>query len=231
MNNIIIFPVIFFFLHTSPALQVTPVDRECCGFSQAAEKEFFQDDSLKTIYLIKQRWHTAVVFHTEDVDTIIFPEIKYFKKARLIDIGWGDEAFYQHPDFDYELAYLALFHATPSTLRVEGIYITKQQYFDISEIVIELKINDEQLRILQKYVSDTIWRDELGKYQILSTQYLNRVYFFKANGSYHLFNTCNTWLARGLKQSGFEIKDDIVLTEQLFNEAAKIGRVLKAKSN
>ena len=216
-------------MHTSPALQVTPIDWECCGFSKEAEKVFFQDDSLKTIYLIKQRWHTAVVFHTEDVDTIIFPEIKYFQKAELVDIGWGDEAFYQHPDFDWDLAYQALFHATPSTLRVEGIYITLQQYFDISEIVVELKINDEQLKVLQKYISDTIWRDELGKYQILSTQYLNRIYFFKANGSYHLFNTCNTWLARGLKQSGLEIKDDIILTEQLFNEAAKIGKVLKAE--
>ena len=228
MNNIVIFPIIFFFLHTSPALQVTPIDWECCGFAKEAEKVFFQDDSLKTIYLIKQRWHTAVVFHTEDVDTSIFPEIKYFKDTELIDIGWGDEAFYQHPDFDWDLAYHALFQATPSTLRVEGIYITKQNYFDISEIVVELKINNEQLKILLKYISETIWRDENENYDILSTQYLNRVYFFKANGSYHLFNTCNTWLARGLKQSGFNIKTDIVLTEQLFNEAAKIGKVLKA---
>lgn len=229
MNNIIIFPIIFFFLHTSPALQVTPIDWECCGFSKEAEKVFFQDDSLKTIYLIKQRWHTAVVFHKEDVDTIIFPEIKYFQKAELVDIGWGDEAFYQHPDFDWDLAYQALFQSTPSTLRVEGIFISKQQYFDISEIVVELKINNEQLKVLQKYISDTIWRDENHKHKILSTQYLNRVYFFKANGSYHLFNTCNTWLAKGLKQSGLEIKDDIILTEQLFNESAKVGNVLKAE--
>jgi len=52
---------------------------------------------------------------------------------------------------------------------------------------------------------------------------------FLRNGNYHLFNTCNTWLARALKLSGFEIKDDIILTEQLFNEAAKVGRVIKAE--
>ncbi len=95
--------------------------------------------------------------------------------------------------------------------------------------MIELKINNEQLRILLNYISDTVWKDENGRSEILSTQYLNRVYFFKANGNYHLFNTCNTWLARGLKQSGLDIKDDIILTEQLFNEAAKIGKVLKAE--
>jgi uncharacterized protein (TIGR02117 family) len=229
MNNIVIFPVIFFFLNLSPKLEVEKSIWECCGFSNDSGEVFFQDDSLRTIYLIKQRWHTAIVFHTEDVDSFILPEVKFFQGAELIDIGWGDEAFYQHPGFDWDLAYQALFHSTPSTLRIEGVYISMLEYFNISEIVVELKINNDQLTILLNYIADTIWRDEKNEHKVLSIQYLNRVYFFKANGSYHLFNTCNTWLARGLKQSGLEIKDDIILTEQLFNEAAKIGKVLKAE--
>jgi uncharacterized protein (TIGR02117 family) len=229
MNNIIIFPLIFFFLHTSPRLEVEKSIWECCGFSNASAKEFLQDDSLHIIYLIKQRWHTAIVFHTEDVDTTILPEVKYFPGAELIDIGWGDEAFYQHPGFDWDLAYQAIMFPTPSTLRIEGIFISMIEYFNISEIVVELKINSEQLTILLNYIAETVWRDVEGKNNILSTQYLNRVYFFKSNGEYHLFNTCNTWLAKGFKKAGFEIEDDIVLTEQLFNESAKFGDVVKVK--
>ena len=239
MNNIIIFPVIFFFLHTSPKLEVEKSIWECCGISPAAAKEFLQDDSLKTIYLIKQRWHTAIVFHTEDIsaiggsasggDTLILPEVKYFHAAELIDIGWGDEAFYQHPDFDWDLAYQALFYPTPSTLRVEGIFISMLEYFNLSEIVVELKITNEQLKFLLNYISDTVWRDEKNQHKVLSTQYLNRVYFLKANGEYHLFNTCNTWLANGLEQAGFDLEDNIILTEQLFNEAAKFGDVIKSE--
>jgi uncharacterized protein (TIGR02117 family) len=229
MNNIVIFPVIFFFLHTSPRLEVEKSIWECCGFSNAAAKEFLQDDSLHTIYLIKQRWHTAIVFHIEDIDSTILPEVKYFRGAELIDIGWGDEAFYQYPDFDWDLAYQALFFPTSSTLRIEGIFIPMFEYFNISEIVVELKINNEQLIFLLNYIADTIWRDSEANNKILSTQYLNRVYFFKANGEYHLFNTCNTWLANGLKKAGFEIEDNIILTEQLFNEVAKVGNVIKAE--
>jgi len=229
MNNIIIFPIIFFFLHTSPKLEVEKSIWECCGFSTAAVKEFLQDDSLHTIYLIKQRWHTAIVFHTDDIDTTILPEVKYFPGAELIDIGWGDEAFYQYPGFDWNLAYQALFYSTPSTLRMEGIFISMLEYFNISEIVVELKINNGQLTILLNYIADTIWRDERNEHIVLSKQYLNSVYFLKANGEYHLFNTCNTWLARGLKQSGLDFKVDIILTEQLFNEASKIGDVVKAE--
>jgi uncharacterized protein (TIGR02117 family) len=229
MNNIIIFPVIFFFLNTSPELVVDKSLWECCGFSTTSASKFLQDDSLHTIFLIKQRWHTAIVFHKEDIDTTILPEIKYFEEAELIDIGWGDEAFYQAPNFDWDLAYQAIFYPTPSTLRMEGIYIPMIDYFNISEIVVEFKINDEHLKILLNYIADTIWRNEDHQSKTLSTQYLDRVYFFKANGEYHLFNTCNTWIARGLKKAGFDIKEEIILTEQLFNEASKFGDVLKAE--
>jgi len=229
MSNIVIFPIIFFFLNTSPKLQVEKSVWECCGFSAIAVKEFIQDDSLYTIYLIKQRWHTAIVFYPEDIDTLLLPEIKYFNGAELIDIGWGDEAFYQNPEFDWNLAYQALFYPTPSTLRMEGIYISIFEYFNISEIVVELKINNDQFKILLNYISNTIWKNTADESEILSTQYLKRVYFFKAVGDYYLFNTCNTWLARGLNKAGFEIEDDIVLTEQLFNEADKFGTVIKAE--
>ena len=227
MSNLVIFPIIFFFLNTSPRLSISAMP----DLNGQINFTISTDDSLYTIYLVKQKWHTAVVFNANDVDTLILPEVKYFPGAELIDIGWGDEAFYQHPDFDWDLAYQALFYPSSSTLRIEGIYISKQHYFEISEIVIELKINNEQIKILLKYISDTIWKDKNGVDKILSTHYLDRVYFLKAKGKYHLFNTCNTWLAKGLKLSGFEIKDDIILTEQLFNEAAKIGKVLKAEQD
>jgi len=215
-------------LNTSPKLQGEKSIWECCGFSEDAAKQFFQDDSLNTIYLIKQRWHTAIVFYTEDLDSTIIPEVKYFSDTELIDIGWGDEAFYQYPDFDWDLAYQALFYPTPSTLRMEGIYISMIEYFNLSEIVVELKINNEQLIILLNYINETIRRNNEGQSEILSTQYLKRIYFLRANGDYHLFNTCNTWLAKGLNKAGFKIKDDIVLTEQLFNEATEIGTVIKS---
>lgn len=229
MNNIAIFPLIFFFLNTSPELKVEKSIWDCCGFSTEHIESFLNDDSLKTVYLIKQRWHTAIVFHREDIDTTILPDVNYFIGANLIDFGWGDEAFYQFPYFDWDLAYQALFYPTPSTLRMEGIYISTIEYFNISEIVVELTINNEQLKILLNYIYDTIWKNSDGNSRILSTQYLKRIYFLKANGEYHLFNTCNTWLARGLKEAGFDIKDDITLTEQLFNEAEKFGDVIKAE--
>ena len=216
MLNLVIFPIIFFFLHTSPPL--------------IAERDIGKSDKNSIeIYLIKQYWHTAIAINRNDIDSLLFPEITMFSKYNIIDIGWGDEEFYQHPEFDADLAFKALFYGTSSTLRVEGIGISKESYFEISEIVIKIVVSSDQLNEIILFISNTIFRDSNGESVLLSEHGLGRVKFFKANGEYYLFNTCNTWLAKGLKQGGVQITDDIVLTEELFNEAAKIGTVIKAK--
>lgn len=214
MKVFIIYPVVFFFLHTSPAIQVT-VDK-------------YETTELQSVYLIKQYWHTALVFTPDQIDEKLIPEIKLFSDFKLVDFGWGDEEFYQYPGFDSGLAFSALFYATPSTLRVEGIFSPKEVVFEHYEIVIELKVDAEQLEKLNEYISFAFYRDEKDEPVMISESASGKIIFFKANESYHLFNTCNTWVAEGLSYAGFDLETNIILAEQLFNEAAKIGTVLKA---
>lgn len=213
--NLIIFPFIYFFLNTSPHFSVSKVDKY--------DKEVFHK-----IYFIKQNWHTAIVFNTKELNSDLFREYNYFSQFSLIDIGWGDEEFYQYPGFDSGLAFKALFYSTPSTLRVEGINLTKEEYFDLSEIVIELEVSDEQFKDICDFINSTFYTDDAEETSILNKKADGKIIFYKSNGSYHLFNTCNTWLARGLRESGIEIEDNIILTEQLFNELAEIGTVIKS---
>ena len=214
MFKIVIFPIIFFFLHTSPPL----IEENQNNNDLTGKKE---------IHLIKQYWHTAIVIDKNNIDPNILPEIEYFNDFSLLDFGWGDEEFYQHSGFDSGLAFKSLFYATPSTLRVEGIGISKDNYFDISEIVVRILVTQEQLNKIVNFISSTIYRNNNSLPVILSKQGLGRIIFFRANGNYYLFNTCNTWLASCLASAGIEIDDNIILTEELFNEAAKVGTVIK----
>ena len=213
--NLIIFPVIFFFLNTSPQFSV----------SENTNNVNYLGHQL---YFIKQNWHTAIVFNTSEIDSNLFKEYNSFKESNLIDIGWGDEEFYQYPGFDSGLAFNALFYATPSTLRVEGIPLSKEDYFILSQIVIELNVSNERFKSISSYINKTFYLKDDGSTSILSRKGDGKIIFYKANGSYHLFNTCNTWLAKGLKEAGLEIEENIILTEQLFNELAKIGTVIKS---
>jgi len=216
MLKIVIFPIIFFFLHTSPPL----VEEKQNKYDLTGKKE---------IHLIKQYWHTAIVIDKNDIDPKILPEVEYFNNFSLLDFGWGDEEFYQHPGFDSGLAFKALFYATPSTLRVEGIRISKDTYFNISEIVVRILVTEEQLNKIVNFISSTFYRVNNGSPVILSEQGLGSVIFFKAIGNYHLLNTCNTWLASCLASAGLKIENNVILTEELFNEAAKVGTVIKAE--
>jgi uncharacterized protein (TIGR02117 family) len=213
--NLIIFPFIFFFLNISLHLSVSDVQTDSANVNHH-------------IYFIKQRWHTAIVINIKEINSELFREFDSFKDYNLIDIGWGDEKFYQIPRFDSGLAYQALFYKTPSTIRVEGIDITKDEYFDLSEIVVELVVTDDQFIKICNFINQSFKLDSEDKAQILSKRAGGKIIFYKANESYHIFNTCNTWLARGLNQAGIEIEENIILTEQLFNGLSKIGTVIKA---
>jgi uncharacterized protein (TIGR02117 family) len=213
--NLIIFPFIFFFLNTSPHFSIS-------------ENSPPDNKKIHKIYFIKQNWHTAIVLNTQELNSSLFREYNSFSQFNLIDIGWGDEDFYQYPGFDLNLAVKALFYATPSTLRVEGINLTKEEYFKLSEVVIELDVTDEQFKDICDFINNTFYIDVEGNTSILNIKAGGKIIFYKSNGSYHLFNTCNTWLARALRKSGIDIEDNILLTEQLFNELARIGTVIKS---
>ncbi|MFC2102799.1 DUF2459 domain-containing protein [Bacteroidota bacterium] len=179
------------------------------------------------IYLVKQYWHTAIVIKREDINEEFLNDLNVTGDANLVDFGWGDEEFYQFPGFDSGLAFKALFYKTSSTLRVETIRISKESYFDLSEIVIKINVTKAQLEQILKFINNTLYRNRQGKIELISERGLGRVKFFRAIGDYHLFNTCNTWIANCLVNSGIEIENNVILTEQLFNEAVKIGDVMK----
>jgi len=214
--NLIIFPFIFLFLNTSPKFSAT-------------ETSIIDKEDFYKIYFIKQNWHTAIVFNVSDLDSTQFREYNYFDDYNLIDIGWGDKEFYQFQGFDSGLAFKALFYDTPSTLRLEGLNLTKEEYFDLSEVVIALDITKKQLISICDYINKSFLLNDNKESIILSKKAAGKIIFYKAKESYHLFNNCNTWLAKGLKESGIQIEDNILLTEQLFNELAIIGKVIKAK--
>lgn len=78
------------------------------------------------------------------------------------------------------------------------------------------------------YIHSTYSLNEDGKPIILSEQFNGSVKFFKAKGKYHLFNTCNTWVAEGLRKAGFkEFSSSTILVNELFDQAKKVGKELK----
>ena len=119
-----------------------------------------------------------------------------------IAFGWGDRGFFLETptwaDLKVSTAVNALFlksrtamHVTflrdpRPTERVKGIMITQRQYAQLVDYITS--------SFMQKANGELEWISGSG-YDINDT-------FYKAKGTYHLFNTCNDWTGKGLRQIG-----------------------------
>lgn len=201
----IIIPIIILFLNTSPILQ----NRSYITTN---------NNSKYTIYLVKYRWHTGIVFNKNAIDTTIWRESNDFSNCKYLDIGWGDKDFYIHRGFDLGLAIKALFYPTPSVLRIEALEFQLADYIKFSDAALKIKIDSCGFNNLLRFIHNTYKHDAKNKPEIVTSRNNGMVKFYKAKGKYSIFNTCNTWAAKGLNKAGIKISTDIILSQQLFKE-------------
>ena len=187
-------------------------------------------DSEKVIYLVKMRWHTGIIFKTNQVDTTRWNFINDFDEYEYVDVGWGDEDFYQHPGFDIDLAVRALFAETKSTLRISGFNRGIDKYLQSTDYAEKMTLTDEAYDRLCSYIQSAYITED-DKPVILSEHFGGGVIFYKAEGYYTVFNTCNTWIARALIYAGYRINKNIIMSEQLFRETIMYGTLVKIPGN
>ncbi len=184
-------------------------------------------DSLD-VYIINYSYHTGIVLPVDSTFKSNFIAAKDFLNYRTIDIGWGDADFYQIPGFDLYLAAKALFVPTPSVLRLEGIDYPIRAMPENYDFIFLLRMSVSQLLKLIEVINLEFRRTDTGGLLITSEQYSGKVRFYESNRNYHAFNTCNTWIARVLRDGGFNISTFMVITEQdLYNRLKRIAKLIK----
>ena len=169
-------------------------------------------------YIMQESWHTGFIIRTSDVPDSLWPQIKQFNNRNFIDVGWGDEDFYQHPGISIYLALRAAVIPTSSALRVSPFNTHPEIHFAQYANLFKITATQEQFYSLINYIADSFTLDEDNN---LTPSSSNR--FFKSNLKYHLFRTCNTWVARGLRDSGYGVRWRCVLTRrQLARQLSRI---------
>ncbi|HZW40239.1 MAG TPA: DUF2459 domain-containing protein [Ignavibacteriaceae bacterium] len=176
------------------------------------------EDSLKTIYLVKQGWHTGILINLKDLDdnNIIKKE---FQEFNFVDIGWGDSAFYQTPGFDFNLAFQALFFSSASTLRIQG-YKNINNIDKAFEDSRKLMLNQRNFDNIKNFIDSSFYKKD-NKIILYSTEAGNTIKFYKSNGNYSAYYTCNTWIADALRRGNFDIDSNVIVVEQLFKAIDK----------
>lgn len=159
------------------------------------------DASAAVIYVMGHGWHTGLVVRRVDIPSGVWPEQHDFPEATYVEVGWGDEAFYRATEPSFALALQAAFKSQGSVLHVVGMPVPPHTYFPQSEMI-PVHLSRDSLTRLSQFIHDTYRRDATGKAMRLGPGWYADSAFYQANGTYHLFNTCNTWIAKALLAAG-----------------------------
>ena len=170
--------------------------------SITVDRKVNNENSEKLIYLNTNGIHLDVVIPIENVDSLVLSGIKYNRNEEYLSFGWGDEKFYINTpawgDLTFKNAFSAMFLKSSTLMHITR-YERKRSDWT------EIKIKESELKKLNNYLLNTFETNENGIKIILKNQgYSSIDNFYKSKGSYSCFNTCNSWVNSGFKESGLK---------------------------
>lgn len=137
---------------------------------------------------------------TEFIPLADFPKVK---DPTYISIGWGDKGFFLDTptwdDLTFSTAFKAAFLPSETAMHVQ--YLSKEP--QVSTTTKQKFISEIKYRSLCDFITDS-FKPSVDKNVMLIPfkGYWSDDNFYEAQGSYHLFNTCNAWTNRALKIAG-----------------------------
>jgi len=194
---IILFSVVLFFL-IAFVLTIIPTN-----------SNFKETKNGISIFISTNGVHTNILLpaKTENFNWLEFLQLK--NNCKYIAFGWGDEEFYLNTptlkDLKLSTAFKAGFLPTKTIMQ---IYCIKNKPLE-SEKIIKITLNNKQFNKINNFVKNSFKLD--NNKSVIKVEANNKFYFkeqfFEAKGTYSIFNNCNNWTNRALKQA--EIKNSI----------------------
>lgn len=182
----------------------------------------------RTVYIAKNYWHTGIIIPTDTQDVKYLPVLKNFEDSKFVDIGMGEKEFYMSPSRDIVPAAKAILIPTDATIRIAEVPGDTSFLRRTSDFLLEMKFDTTSFNKLLKLIDSSLTKNNEGKEVVIESRAGGSIIFYECTESYHLFNTCNTWLARVLEFAGVKIAPGNVITsKELFRELLDKARVIK----
>jgi len=179
----------------------------------------------KTVYVVHHGGlHTGLTVKRSDIPPGHWPASTHFNHSNYIEVGWGDDDGYRKP-LTSGIALKALLGDQRTVLFAEGFSEpVRLKYRDPKFTLLAVDLSDAGIRQLCDYIQQAYAVDRNEEPVRLGNGW------YRARGTYSAFNTCNTWIARGLRQAGCPIDGTFCLTAgQLLGRVRPFARDLSAK--
>ncbi len=179
---------------------------------------------MRTVHLVARDWHTGFVVPAKEICEQI-PQLRQrFGDVSYLEFGWGDHRYYQSESCSLVAKLLAILIPSRSTLQVVAVTDHPQRFYS-AEPIVKLLFEDSGFSALIQFISGSFDRNQHARLSMQSYGRCGDSQFYKARGLYHLFNTCNTWTAKGLYKAGVDIKPRLTFTaEDIMTIGARVSQ-------
>jgi uncharacterized protein (TIGR02117 family) len=151
-------------------------------------------EPTRTLYVVSHGWHSGIVVERADLAGRL-PSLGVGKEA-YVEVGWGEERFYQARETTLGMALSAVLRPNPSVLQVVPFTGSPRAYFSNSEVR-ELRTDEAGYAAALDRIAASFkpGAERLGR------SLYGEGWFYRAEGSFHLFNNCNTWVSAVLQEA------------------------------
>lgn len=174
----------------------------------------------KTFYVGGHTRHASIIIDRRDFDPAKSLGTLDFNGKYWLEFGWGDADFYQALGEDILLGLKALIIPTGAVMHVHGFNGSPASNFPRTEIL-ELHVTPDGYAGLLEFIRASFAHDAAGKVMPLGPGLYGLSRFYEGTGTYSMFNTCNTWMAKVLAAGGFPIDPAEVGTVGQFMEQVR----------
>ncbi len=175
------------------------------GSGDEGTNEAGSGEDQVSIYVTSNGWHSAIVVPRAALPAGAIPEAADFPGAAYLSLGWGDAEYFPVREPTIGMKLRAALRPTPAVLHMAGLPFHPRDVFPANEVV-ELTTTTQGFEALIAYLDASFDRGGAERAQASEPGLYRFSLFYPANGEFHLFNTCNTWTARGLKAGGWPIR-------------------------
>ena len=166
--------------------------------------------------------HTGIALVREEIPKGVWPASDDYKGKKYLEVGWGDDDGYRK-DLTSGIVAKALVHSTRTVLLFDGFDAPILENFKGPEYhIVRVDLSRRGFDRLCVFIGKTHALDAEGKPIRLGDDW------YRARGTYCILNTCNTWVAKGLKEAGCPVQTAwCTLPGPLLRDARRIGVEVK----
>lgn len=159
----------------------------------------------KTVYVVGNGWHTGIIAAAGDLPQALAGMLwQDPQPPAYVEFGWGDEGFYQTQRITSGMALKAILWPTDTVLHV--VYFAQNPRIVFAPLhLIRVELSAAGFKRMMDFIAASFARDGENRSVELGPGIYGNSRFYRARGTYHAFNTCNSWTAKAVRAAGFPI--------------------------